>query len=150
MAKNTSTASAPETASASDEVKSRKHIQGTEELPRNPDGSINFDAADGEAYVGLNVLALEVGQADGPFTVVNIIPTDFGAGKAKKSINVLHCMKGSTPVQMPIAASFITKAEEAKLAKGDKFIVQRGPNFKSKQYGTENCQSYLVKVLSRG
>lgn len=121
----------------------------TEAIPRNESGGVDFDAAEGEAYVGLNLLDLAEGQADGPFKLANIIPTEFGVGKSKKLINVYHTMKGTTPVQMPISASFITKAEEAKIQKGDTFLVKRGNNFKSKEFGTENCKSYLIKVTSR-
>ncbi len=146
MAKN---APSTPTASENSSAEVRKPIAGTEPIPRNEAGGIDFDAADGEAFVGLNILDLHEGAADGPFKLVNILPTEFGVGKGKKLINVYHTMKGTTPVQMPISASFITKAEEAKLQKGDTFLVKRGNNFKSREFGTENCKSYLIKVTAR-
>ena len=110
----------------------------------------DFDSAGGEAFVGLNLLSLEEGQADGPFVLSSIEPKWFGVGKARKELNQYIAMKGTTPVIMPISASFLMKAEgEAKLQIGDVFGVKRTANYDAKESGQRNCKSYLIKVLSR-
>lgn len=118
------------------------NIPGTESM-------VDFDGAKGEAFVGLNLLQLNVNQADGPFRIVEIVTKDFGTAKKPNPLPVYHTMKGTTPVQMPISASFLTKASEANLAVGDVILVKRGENFKSAEFGTENCKSYLLKVTAR-
>jgi len=112
-------------------------------------GEVNFDTAEGEAFVGLNILDLAPDQSDGPFVMEGVIDKTFGIGKAAKTIGVIQAVKGTTPVQMPIAGSFMQKAKEANLQKGDIFFVKRGKDFKSKDWGTDNCKSYLLKVTFR-
>lgn len=119
------------------------------QITSQPGVAVDFDNLQGEAFVGLNVLALEPDEADGPFVVTAIIPKNFGTEKALKMIGVYETTKGQTPVSMPISASFMSKALEANLAPGDAFYVKRGRNFKSKEFGTDNCKSYMIKVTSR-
>lgn len=111
--------------------------------------AVDFDSAQGEAFVGLNLLDLEEGEADGPFVVQEIEQKEFKQGKKVDVLPVFHCMKGTTPVDMPVSASFLTKAEEAKLSVGDTFLVKRGKDYDSKDFGTKNCKSYLLKVTAR-
>jgi hypothetical protein len=110
---------------------------------------IDFDNLGGESFVGLNLLDLDVGEADGPFVLAKIDPTVFGSGKAAKTIDVYCANKGSTEIRMPISASFMVKVQEANLKIGDTFYVKRGKNFSSKAFGTDNCKSYLLKVTKR-
>lgn len=152
MSKDTATAPAKTNAPASaqaDAPKVRKPIAGTEAIPRTADGKIDFHALQGEKFVGLNVLNIEVGETDGPFVLDKIEMKPFGTGKAKKDLPQYSAFKGSTSVIMPISASFLKKAEEAKLAPGDTFYVNRDRNFTSRDYGTENCKSYLIAVTAR-
>lgn len=114
----------------------------------NQNPGIDFDNAEGEAFVGLNLLKLNVGQADGPFVVEQIAMKEFGEGKRKKEIPQMVAKKGSTPYTMPIAASFIARMEDAKLAKGDTFLLKRTEDYVSSE-GTEGCQSYIIKVIDR-
>ena len=115
----------------------------------NPNASgVDFDNAQGEAFVGLNLLKLNVGQADGPFVVKTIELKKFGKGNRVNEIPQMVAMKGSTPYTMPIAASFIARMEDASLAKGDTFLLKRTEDYTS-QDGTEGCQSYIIKVLDR-
>lgn len=116
-------------------------------ISQAPQG-IDFDAAQGEAFVGLNLLKLEVGQSDGPFLVIELKLKKFGEGSRAKELPQMIGMKGSTPYTMPISASFIARCEDAKLAKGDTFILKRTEDYVSNE-GTEGCQSYILKVLSR-
>ena len=108
---------------------------------------VDFDNLQGETFAGLNLLNLEVGEADGPFKLVSIKDKDFGTGKAKKTLPQYSTMKGTTPVIMPISASFLTKAVEAKLVPGNVFYVKRDKNFTSKEFGTENCKLCLRSLL---
>jgi hypothetical protein len=110
---------------------------------------IDFDNLKGESFVGLNLLDLTVGQADGPFVVNAITEKEFGVGKNKKLLPQYMCKKGTTPVTMPISASFLTKAKEAKLDVGDTFYIKREKDFTAKDFGTDNCKSYILKVTSR-
>jgi len=115
---------------------------------QNQNSGVDFDGAQGEAFVGLNLLKLNVGQADGPFVVQSIELKKFGKGNRVNEIPQMVALKGSTPYTMPIAASFIQRMEDANLAKGDTFLLKRTDDYTS-QDGTEGCQSYIVKVTDR-
>lgn len=106
---------------------------------------VDFDNAPGEPIVGLNILQLEVNQADGPFTVEAITPKDFGEGARKKTLNQVIAKKGNTPYTMPIAASFMARAKDANLQPGDVFYIKRTADYISAE-GTEGCQSFILKV----
>lgn len=114
----------------------------------NQNTGIDFDKAEGESFVGLNLLKLNVGQADGPFVVESITMKEFGKGSRKNELPQMVARKGTTPYTMPIAASFIARTEDAKLAKGDTFLLKRTEDYTS-QDGTEGCQSYIIKVIDR-
>ena len=150
MSKETATAPDKTNTPASVEApKVRKPIPGTEAIPVGADGKINFDALGGEKFVGLNVLNIEAGETDGPFVLEKIEQKEFGVGKSKKMLPQYSANKGTTSVIMPISASFLKKAEEAKLAPGDTFYVKRDRNFTSRDFGTENCKSFLIAVTAR-
>ena len=111
--------------------------------------AVDFDNAEGESFVGLNLLDLDEGESDGHFVVIGIEEKEFKQGKKTDMLPVYHCKKGTTPVDMPVSASFLTKAEEATLSVGDTFLVKRGKDYDSKDFGTKNCKSYLLKVTAR-
>jgi len=111
--------------------------------------AVDFDNAEGESFVGLNLLDLDEGESDGHFVVIGIEEKEFKQGKKTDMLPVYHCKKGTTPVDMPVSASFLTKAEEAALSVGDTFLVKRGKDYDSKDFGTKNCKSYLLKVTAR-
>lgn len=115
---------------------------------QNTAPGVDFDNAQGESFVGLNLLKLRVGEADGPFVVASLALKKFGEGARAKELPQVVGMKGSTPYTMPISASFIARLEDAKLAKGDTFLIKRTEDYTS-QEGTEGCQSYIIKVLNR-
>lgn len=141
MAKNNASQSVP-----SDE----SDIEQTPQKVFNSEtGKIDFDSLSGEAFVGLNLLDLAIGEADGPFILKEIRQEEIGKGKNKKMHDVYHAVKGSTPVQMPLAASFITKAVEADLSVGDTFYVKRANDYVAKEYAGQNCKAYLLKVTAR-
>lgn len=142
---NTSATSTPAKTSPKSETKGLS----VADLSKMFDGPIDFDNLPGESFVGLNLLALNEGQADGPFVVVSIEQKEFKTGKKTDILDVYHCLKGTTPVDMPVSASFLKKAEEANLSEGDTFAVKRGSNYDSKDFQTKNCKSYLIKVLVR-
>jgi hypothetical protein len=103
-----------------------------------------FDNFEGES-LGLNILNLEVGESDGPFTVKSIVPTEFRQGKQVNTIKVYTCLKGTTEVRMPISASFVDKADKYPFKIGTVFVIKRTKNFQAKDYGT-SCKAYLIKV----
>lgn len=115
---------------------------------QNPKPAVDFFGAEGEAFVGLNILQLKVGEADGPFVVDKIELKKFGEGKRANEIPQVTAMKGNIPYTMPIAASFVARIEDAKLAKGDTFLIMRTEDYTSKD-GTEGCESYIIKVTAR-
>lgn len=115
---------------------------------QNQNSGVDFDNAQGESFVGLNLLKLNVGQADGPFVVESITMKEFGKGSRKNDLPQMVARKGTTPYTMPIAASFIARMEDAKLAKGDTFLLKRTEDYTS-QDGTEGCQSFIIKVIDR-
>lgn len=114
--------------------------------PQN--SSVDFDNSKGESFVGLNLLKLQVNQADGPFVVESITMKKFGTGTRQKELPQVVGIKGSTPYTMPISASFIARMEDAGLKKGDSFLIKRTDDYTSSE-GTENCQSYIIKVTGR-
>ncbi len=114
----------------------------------NINSGIDFDSAPGEAFVGLNIIRLSVGQADGPFVVQSIMMKPFGEGARKKDIPQVIATKGNVPYTMPIAAAFIKRLEEAALKKGDTFIIKRDNDYTSRD-GTPDCEAYLLKVTAR-
>lgn len=117
-----------------------------------------FNQLGGETFAGLNVLKLLPGQAAGPFTLKEILPNqrlgDEEKGKNKKKpvdVYVATDAEG-TEVRMPVAASFVGKAKDAKLSVGDKFAVMRGENYKTKFDGKNSPPrgaSYALKIIER-
>ncbi len=114
----------------------------------NIPAGVDFDKAEGESFVGLNLLALAVGQTEGPFVVEKIEQKEFGEGNRKKMLPQVTANKGNTPYIMPIAASFQQRLKEAALKKGDTFLIKRVGDYTS-QEGTPGCHSYLLKVTER-
>lgn len=112
-----------------------------------------FDTLGGETYAGLNILKLAEGEAAGPFAYLKSVQQEIPAkGKRKASIVTVHVAEHiSFPgreVRMPIAAAFLGKADDAKLAPGDIFAVRRGGDYIDKNYG-QKCQGFELKVLAR-
>lgn len=142
-----------------------KKIEGTEPVKKGMKvGGLFMDAAafnnlGGETFAGLNILKLLPGQAAGPFTLTKILPNqklgddDGGKKGKKKPVDVYVAVDDDkTEVRMPVAASFVGKAKDAKLAVGDTFAVMRGENYKTKFDGKNSeprGASYLLKILSR-
>lgn len=121
----------------------------SEEKPQAQNTGADFDNTKGESFVGLNLLKLQVGEADGPFVVSEMKMKEFGKGTNKKELPQVVGTKGSTPYTMPIAASWIARVEESGLKKGDEFMIKRTPDYVSTEFGTEGCQSYLLKITKR-
>jgi hypothetical protein len=119
-------------------------IEDLKKVAAETQGIDAFDAFQGES-LGLNILDLEIGESDGPFTVTSIVPTEFGKGKVKNKINVYTAVKGTTEVRMPISASFVSKADEYPFKIGTVFAVKRVNNYQTKEHGIA-CKGYLIKV----
>ncbi len=109
---------------------------------------VDFDNIQGESFVGLNLLKLEVNQADGPFVIQSVAMKKFGEGSRAKELPQVIALKGNTPYTMPIAASFVARFEDASIGKGDSFVLKRTNDYTS-QEGTEGCHSYILKVTAR-
>jgi hypothetical protein len=107
----------------------------------------------GEVLAGLNILKLEIGQVGGPFILKKILPNqDLGGGKGKnkrKPVDVYVAEHNKLEIRMPVSASFVGKAKDAKLAPGDTFLVRRDPDYTSKEYGSRECKSYSINITAR-
>jgi hypothetical protein len=140
----------------------REGVQNTAGGDIGPGGmkivSEAFDNLTGEIYAGLNIVKLEPGEAAGPFRLLRIDrdveiarpgkKKNGTPGKVDKYVGEHLAFKGRE-AQMPIAASFLGKCDDSKLAVGDIFAFRRGENYTDKTYGQKNCQSFELKVLAR-
>jgi hypothetical protein len=117
-----------------------------------------FDAAEGEVFSGLNLLKLEVGEADGPFIITEVLPDQILNDKYTKGVDVYigkRCDRNgvalgtAAAIRLPASASFAQKCrDDAKLAIGDVIAVARDADYTSKA-GREDCKAYAVKVFKR-
>ncbi len=114
-----------------------------------------FNNLKGERFAGLNILKLNPGEAAGPLTLKEILLkqdlTPAGS-KRKKKMDPVDVYIATGPdkkieIRMPIAASFIQKAKDAKLSVGDVFYTRRGDDYVS-QFKTRG-QSYEITVTQR-
>ena len=119
-------------------------------------GSVFMDASafrdmKGETFAGLNILKLEPGKAAGPITIKDILLNQKlgkdSAAKKRKPVDVYVGDFEGTQIRLPVAASFVAKAKEAKLKVGDVIAILRGEDYTS-QFKTRGA-SYELKVLSR-
>lgn len=114
-----------------------------------------FDSAEGEIFAGLNIIKMNVGEADGPFVFRQITPPRFLNDKFKKPIQtgvVQRCnqdgVSSGPEWALPASASMTQKIFDARIAVGDIFAVAREADYTSKQ-GREDCKAYIVKVFKR-
>lgn len=107
----------------------------------------------GEVLAGLNILTLAVGEVGGPFVLKKILKNQtLGAGaaaKKRKPVDVYVAEHNKLEIRMPVSASFVGKAADAKLAVGDTFLVRRDPDYTSKEYGSRECKSYSLNITKR-
>lgn len=146
-------------------TKEEKKTPGTQIATLAPSGQIvkmdrsMFDSAEGEVFAGLNLLKLEVGEADGPFILTEVMEDQILNEKYTKGVDVYVGKRcdangntiGTSPaLRMPASASFAQKCrDDAKLALGDIFAVARDANYKSKNFDRDDCKAYAVKVFKR-
>ena len=110
-----------------------------------------FTALTGEKFAGLRILKLEPNQGAGPFTLKEILANqDLNQDKKKKMspVDVYVATDAAGEIRMPVAASFVGKARDAKLAPGDSFAVFRTEDYKSKTFKTE-AKGYNITVIAR-
>ena len=125
------------------------------ELKRLASENTNWEESEGETYGGgLNIVKIDQGATAGPFLLVKILKHQMlgkNTGKTKKKpVDVyIAADANGREARMPVAASFRKAAEEGSLAVGDAFLIRRGTNYESKEWGTKNCAAYEVKILKR-
>lgn len=115
-----------------------------------------FDNLQGETFAGLNVLKLAVGQTAGPLVVTRVlrdVPVSRKSKKEKgeKVRNVdkyFATAPNKTEYAMPISASFVLRAREAKLDVGDTFFLRRGKDYKNPAFANKGA-SYELKITAR-
>lgn len=119
-------------------------------------GSVMIDASafqqlGGETYEGLNILKLNPGQAAGPILIKDILMNQKlgkdSAAKKRKPVDVYVGDFNGQTLRLPVAASFVAKCKEAKVAVGDTIAIMRGDDYTS-QFKTRGA-SYVLKVISR-
>lgn len=113
-----------------------------------------FAALTTEVFFGMQILKLKIGESAGPFRLNQVLEDqDCTPAGAKKKFDPVDVYVGKDEqgleIRMPIAASFIGKAVDSKLALGDEFHVMRLPDYTSKNYSKENCQSYALAITKR-
>ncbi len=122
--------------------------------PQKPKMSAaDFQKLGGEQFLGKSILQLNPGEADGPFTLVEILKDqNLNAPGSKKKLAPVDVYVGKNEagikVNMPVAASFIAKAQEANLAVGDVFAVLRLDDYTSRAYGTKG-KGFALTIISR-
>jgi len=113
--------------------------------------SAAFDSMEGETFTGLNILKLTPGQAAGPITIKEILLNQKlgkdSAAKKRKPVDVYVGEFNRAQIRLPVAASFVGKAKDAKLKVGDVIAIKRGDDYTS-QFKTRGA-SYELKVLTR-
>jgi len=109
-----------------------------------------------EVFAGKRILKLKIGEAAGPFLLVEIqkdqdlSPAGAKGRKKLAPVDVYIATDATgTKINMPVAAAFLSKALEANLAVGDSFAVQRTEDYISKAYGTKGV-GYALAIISRG
>lgn len=113
-----------------------------------------FAALTTEVFFGMQIIKLKVGEAAGPFILLKILEKqDCTPAGAKKKFDPVDVYIGKDEqgleIRMPISASFIGKAVDSKLSPGDEFHIMRQPDYTSKNYSKENCQSYALAITKR-
>lgn len=110
-----------------------------------------FDSMAGETFAGLNILKLNPNQAAGPITIKDILLNQRlgkdSAAKKRKPVDVYVGEHNGVQIRLPVAASFVQKAKDAKLTVGDVIAIKRGADYTS-QFKTRGA-SYELKVISR-
>lgn len=108
-----------------------------------------FMAAKGETFGSNNYLAIQPGQAAGPFIMtrakMETINEDYDPAKVYYATG-----PDKVEISMPVSASFQNQAISAKLAKGSKFLVARLPDKVGKKGRSKDktLQIYQIKLLS--
>lgn len=115
-----------------------------------------FDQMGGETFAGLNIIKLKPGEAAGPIEIKEILKDQKlgkdNAAKKRKPVDVYVGMFNGAQIRLPVAASFVMKAKEAKIGPGDVIAIKREANYATKhdgRSGEPRGQSYLLKVISR-
>lgn len=110
----------------------------------------SFDDLEGETFAGLNLLKLKPGEAAGPLVLKEILRDQkLGENKKMKAVDVYIALQGKVEIRMPVAASFISKAEAGSLSVGDTFFVKREEDYIAKKFGKANCAAYVLKITAR-
>lgn len=114
-----------------------------------------FESTPGELFAGKNILKLAEGEAAGPFVLKEILrdqDLNPATGKKKKmepvDVYIGTHTETKQDVNMPVAAAFVQKAEDAKLSIGDTFYVRRVQDYVSKAWGTKGA-GYELKITAR-
>lgn len=112
-----------------------------------------FDNLGGEKALGLNIIEVPVGQAAGPFRLVNILKDQnlnkkkkLAPGEAPKLIDIYVGESGGHQIRMPASASFILKAKDLKLSLGDTFAIKRLADYPNPNGGKDGKDWHLVII----
>lgn len=113
-----------------------------------------FAALGGEVSFGMQIIKLKQGEAAGPFILAKILEKqDCTPAGAKKKYDPVDVYVGRDTsgfeIRMPIAASFVGKAADLKLAVGDEFHLLRMDDYHSKTYNKDDCQSFALAITRR-
>lgn len=128
---------------------------GTVNLGKPSPGAMtaaDFAKLGGEVFAGKRILKLKENEGAGPFIVVEILKDQDLNGKSKKKLAPVTVYVATDAdgqrINMPVAAAFLAKADEAKLAVGDEFSVFRTENYTSKTYKTQGF-GYMLTITRR-
>lgn len=108
----------------------------------------------GELFAGKVILNLKVGEAAGPFTLVDILKDQdlTPTGHRGKKMDPVDVYIGETvegmKINMPVATAFVQKARDARLSLGDVFAVLRTADYTSRAFKTEG-KGYAIAIRSR-
>lgn len=115
-----------------------------------PGNKVDFDGTPGEVSSSSGViLALEVGAADGPFTITRIKEgVEMVNGG---TVTLYDAVKDGVAYRLPIGAIFGAKAAELRIKVGDVILIRREPDVtKAKGVGKGRAMTdWTLKVISR-
>lgn len=108
-----------------------------------------WDETSGMEYGGqADILEMEVGEVAGPFTYIGSQP--LALEKGSTTVHIGTDPAGNN-IRLPISASFVRAADQARLNPGDTFLVRRGDDVKKlRGIGKgQDMKIFSIKVRTR-
>lgn len=149
MAKATQ-AAAPKTTMAAEQSQDNEEQRAARMAARTYVASEqDWDSTEGMEYGGqADILEMEIGEVGGPFTYIGSQP--LALEKGSTTVHIGTDPHGNN-IRLPISASFVRAADQARLNPGDTFLVRRGDDVKKlRGIGKgQDMKIFSIKVKTR-